>query len=138
MRHLDAGQAPRPRTVPELRSFALTVGAAFMLLAALLYWRGRAPAAAVCGVAGNLLVLAGLAIPSRLGGAYRLWMGLAERMSRVTTPVFMAVVYFGVLTPIAVVRRLVGRGTLGTPREAPTGWVRRAPGATRGDMRRQF
>ena len=138
MRHLDPANAGRPRTARELRSFAFTVGVAFMVLAALLYWRGRAPAAASCGVTGNLLVLAGLAIPSRLGGLYRLWMAMAERMSRVTTPVFMAVVYFGVLTPIGVVRRLFGRGALGTPREAPTGWVRRAPGATRSDMRRQF
>ena len=109
-----------------------------MVLAGILYWRGRAPVAAVCGVAGNLLVLAGLAIPSRLGGAYRAWMRLAELMSRVTTPVFMAVIWFGVLTPTALLRRLVGRGALGVPREAPTGWVRRAPGATRSDMRRQF
>ena len=138
MRHLDTADATRPRTPRELRRFALTVGGAFMLLAALLYWRGRAPAAAICGVAGNLLVLAGLAIPSRLGGVYRAWMRLAERMSRITTPILMAVIWFGVLTPVALVRRLTGRRTLGTPREAATGWVRRPPGATRGDMRRQF
>ena len=135
MRHLDT---ERPRTTRELRSFALTVGGTFIVLAALLWWRGRVPVAAGCAVAGNLLVLAGLAIPSRLGGTYRAWMRGAELMSRVTTPVLMAAIWFGVLTPIAIARRLLGRGALGVPREAPTGWVRRAPGATRGDMRRQF
>lgn len=135
MRHLDPDH---PRTVRELRSFALTVGAAFVGLAALLWWRGHGRVAVACGGIGGLLVLAALAIPARLGGTYRAWMRLAERMSRVTTPVLMAVVWFGVLTPTGLVRRLVGRGALGMPREAPTGWVRRAPGATRGDMRRQF
>ena len=135
MRHLDVS---RPRTPRELRSFALTVGGAFAALAALLAWRGRTTVAIACAMLAALLLVGGLAIPSRLGGLYRAWMRMAELMSRVTTPVFMAVVYFGVLTPIGLARRLFGRGTLGTPRDAATGWVRRAPDARRGDMRRQF
>ena len=134
MAHIDT---TRPRTARELRSFAFTVGGAFVALAVLLAWRGR-PAAVPCAVAGVALLVAGALAPARLGGTYRAWMRLAELMSRVTTPVFMAVVFFGVLTPIALVRRLAGRRTLGTPRSAPTGWVRRAPGATRSDMTRQF
>jgi hypothetical protein len=135
MRHLDA---TRPRTPRELRSFALTVGGAFAVLAALLAWRGRTTAAVACAVTATLLLVAGLAMPSRLDGVYRAWMRMAELMSRVTTPVFMAIVYFGVLTPLGLARRLFGRGALGTPRDAATGWVRRAPDARRGDMRRQF
>ena len=135
MRHLDAS---RPRTTRELRSFALTVGGAFAALAALLAWRSHPARAIACAGVATLLVVAGLAMPSRLGGVYRAWMRMAELMSRVTTPVFMAIVYFGVLTPLGLVRRLFGRGTLGTPRDAATGWVRRAPDARRSDMRRQF
>lgn len=135
MRHLAA---ERPRTTRELRTFAWTVGAAFLALATLLLWRGRPLPAAVAGTLGALLAVAGLAIPARLGGVHAAWMRLAVLMSRVTTPVLMAVIYFGVLTPMALVRRLLGRGTLGVPREAPTGWVRRPPEARRGDMRRQF
>ena len=134
----DLTQGSIPRTPRELRQFALTVGGAFAALAMLLAWRGRTVAAIACAVAATVLVGAGLAVPSRLGPAYRAWMRLAEAMSRVTTPVFMAVVFFGVLTPLALVRRLVGRGGLGTPRSAPSGWVRRPPGARRSDMRRQF
>ena len=129
--------ADRPRTARELRQFAFTVGGAFVALAVLLAWRGRAMAAP-CAIAGVALLAAGAVAPARLGGIYRAWMRLAELMSRVTTPVFMAVVFFGVLTPIALVRRLAGRRTLGTPRAAATGWVRRAPNATRSDMTRQF
>src|SRR5689334_9813708 len=131
MGHLDA---TRPRTTRELRSFALTVGAAFAGLALLLAWRGRETPAIACGVAAAALVLAGIVMPARLGGTYAAWMRLAELMSRVTTPVFMAVVYFLVLTPLG----LVGRHTLGVPRAAATGWVRRTPGATRSDLTRQF
>ena len=135
MGHLDA---TRPRTTRELRSFALTVGAAFAGLALLLAWRGRTIAAIACGALSAALVIAGFAVPARLGATYAAWMRLAELMSRVTTPVFMAVVYFVVLTPLGLVRRVVARHTLGVPRSAATGWVRRAPGATRSDLTRQF
>ena len=135
MRHLDADRARTPR---ELRSFALTTGGAFATLAVVLAWRGRTSAAVACGIAALLLLGAGLAVPERLGGTYRTWMRVAELMSRVTTPVLMAVVFFGILTPLGLVRRLLGHRSLGTPRSAATGWVRRAPDARRSDLRRQF
>ena len=122
----------------ELRSFALTVGAAFVALAALLYWRGRIAAAAIVAGAGVALVLAGLIAPAALGPVYRTWMALALAISRVTTPLFMALVYFGVLTPIALAMRVVGKRPLARSRDATTYWTERPPSARRSDLRRQF
>jgi hypothetical protein len=50
----------------------------------------------------------------------------------------MGVVYFGVLTPLALAARLAGRRALGVPPGAGTAWVDRPPGARRSDLRRQF
>ncbi|MBA2671763.1 MAG: hypothetical protein H0U67_15445, partial [Gemmatimonadetes bacterium] len=75
------------------RRFAFTVGAAFAVISGLLWWRGMSTASAVSGSAGVLLVLGGLVIPRRLGPVYRAWMTLAHAMSRVTTPIFMGIVY---------------------------------------------
>jgi hypothetical protein len=50
----------------------------------------------------------------------------------------MGVIWFGILTPLGLVRRLLGRGRLGVPREASTGWVARPPGERRSDLTRQF
>lgn len=127
-----------PPTRRELRSFALTVGAAFVLLAAFLAWRGRLTAALVLGTLGGLLALAGLLIPARLGGVHRAWMTMALAISRVTTPLFMGIVYFGLLTPIALVLRVLGRAPLRQPRDVKTWWRDRPPGARRSDLRRQF
>jgi hypothetical protein len=77
-------------------------------------------------------------MPARLGGVHGAWMRMAERMSRVTTPILMGVIWFGILTPLGLVRRLLGRGRLGVPREASTGWVARPPGERRSDLTRQF
>jgi len=78
------------------------VGAAFVALAGLLWWRGHGAAAPVPAALGALLVLAGLAVPARLGPAQRAWMGLATALSKVTTPIFLGIAYFGVIAGRAV------------------------------------
>ena len=52
------------------------------------------------GALGGALALAGLVVPRDLGPVERAWMGLAHPISKVTTPIFMGVMYFLVLTPI--------------------------------------
>ena len=88
-------------------------------------------------VVGGLLVLAGLLVPGRLGPVYRAWMAGATAMSKVTTPIFMGVVYFLVLTPIGLVKQIsTGRALRRVG--APSYWVHRPEGARRGDLERQF
>jgi len=125
-------------TSRELRRFAWTVGVAFLALGGIGYWRGRMGLATVLAVLGAVLVAGGALVPGRLGPVYRGWMALALALSRVTTPVFMGLLYFGIFTPLGVALRLFGRRPLARRREASTFWVDRPPGTRRGDMRRQF
>jgi hypothetical protein len=127
-----------PPTRRELRGFAWSVGGAFAALAALALWRGRVAVALPCGVAGAALLLGGALAPSRLAVPYRAWMRLVLAVSAVTTPLLMGVVYFAVLTPVALVARLAGRRALGAPRDGASAWVDRPPDARRSDLRRQF
>ncbi len=66
-------------------------------------------------------------------------MGLAHAISRITTPIFMAVVYFMVLAPIGL---LHARGWVTMPlsRRAVDGsfWVVRSSKEQRADIERQF
>jgi len=103
---------PARLSTAEGRKFGLTVGGAFLAITAILWWRGRHGAAPYTGALGTLLVLAGLLIPTLLGPVNRAWMGLAHLISKVTTPIFMGVVYFVVLTPIGWGMRLAGRRPL--------------------------
>jgi hypothetical protein len=96
----------------EARRFGLLVGAAFLALGALLSWRGRPLPALICGSAGAVLILLGAVLPDALRPVHRVWMGLAGAISKVTTPIFMGVVYYGVLTPIGLIRRMVGGNPL--------------------------
>jgi hypothetical protein len=125
-------------TPAEGRKFGLTVGIAFLALASLLYfWRQKETAGTVLGGLGALLVVAALVVPSHLGPLQRAWMGLARAISRVTTPVFMGIVFFLVITPIGWLMRLFGRRPL-VHRERDGGfWVAPASGG-RSDLERQF
>jgi hypothetical protein len=129
---------PARLTRREGRRFGATVGAAFLALGGLLWWRGRVTTAIAFSALGGLLALAGLGIPARLGPVYRVWMGLARVLSKVTTPVFMGIVYFVVLTTTGGLMRLFGRNPLRRKVTGGGAWVRRPPGQRRSNMEHQF
>lgn len=133
-----AAGIPARLTPEEGRKFALTVGAAFLALSGLLWWRGRASGAFACVALGSLLVLAGLVVPARLGPVHRAWMGFAHLLSRVTTPIFMGLVYFLILTPIGAIMRLLGRNPIRRPLSEGSFWVRRPADGRQGTMEHQF
>ena len=122
----------------EGRRFAFTVGAAFLVLAALLWWRDVGLAARITGVLGALLGLAGLLVPGSLTPVHRAWMGLAHAISKVTTPIFLGIVYFLVITPTGLLRRTLGRNPMVHRMQGDSYFIDRATGARRGNLERQF
>lgn len=133
-----AGSTDTRLTAAEGRKFALTVGAAFLVIALVIWWRrGEGVAPLVVGGLGGALVVAGLIVPGHLTGVYRAWMGLAALLSRVTTPILMAVIYFLVITPIGVLRRRLGEDPLEHRIDAEGSYWREADSAE-SDLKRQF
>ena len=126
-------------TPGEGRRFAFTLGAAFFVLAGIALWRGKQTTATVCAALGGVLLLAGLAVPSRLGPVQRGWMGFAHALSKVTTPIFLGVLYFGVIAPAGFVLRLFGKKPLQPAKTTETCWVAREPDKAAPDqMQHQF
>lgn len=121
----------------ELRKFGLTLGLAFGALAGIAAWRGHGTAAAILGALSALLIAAGIVAPGTLGPIERAWMGLALAISKVTTPIFLGIVYFLVLTPVGLLRRTVGGHPL-RHRMADGGFWRDRGEARRSDLERQF
>jgi hypothetical protein len=135
---LEAG-IPARLTPTEGRKFGLTVGGAFVVLGAILQWRGHPSASAVCLTGGAGLALAGLLAPAGLSPVYRGWMGLAYLLSKVTTPIFMGAVYFLVITPMGLLMRLFGKDPLVHRAVNNSYWHRREPHSDPTDtMRHQF
>lgn len=120
------------------RAFGRTVGLAFAIIAALLWWRGNTTGFAVTGILAALLLLGALLAPTHLKPVERSWMRLAAILSRVTTPIMLSVVYFGVITPTALLRRALGKNALVRQPVGGSYWVPREPGKGRSDLTRQF
>ena len=126
-------------TPQENRKFGVTVGIAFIALAGLLWWRGKLTGVAIAGGAGTLLLVSGLLVPGFLGPVHRGWMWVAHLISKVTTPVFMGLVYYLSIFPIGLVMRVLGKNPIAPREEDSSFWVdRRATGALRSDLERQF
>lgn len=96
------------------REFGLVVGGVFVLLGGWWLYRGKFTTAAdVMLPLGVLLILFGLIWPRALALPNRAWMLLAEGLSYVTTRIILGLVFFLVITPIGLVKRLSGWDPLG-------------------------
>jgi Saxitoxin biosynthesis operon protein SxtJ len=91
------------------REFGLIVGGMFVLLSS--WWIYRRKFHSVTPITlpiGSVLVLLGLVIPRVLYYPNKAWMALAEVLSYISTRIILAFVYFVVITPIGVIKRLSG------------------------------
>jgi hypothetical protein len=129
---------PARLTAAEGRKFGLLVGGAFLLFGAISRWRGHDVAPLVMWALGGSLTLGGLLLPAQLGPIYRAWMGLAHALSKITTPIFMGLVYFLVLTPTGFLMRLFGKHPLKHREHGGGYWARREPNDGADTMSRQF
>ncbi len=102
-----------PHTIPDLdrnglRSFGLTTGVIvagffglflpWLLDHAMPLWPW-----VLCGV----LVLWALIAPVSLRPVYKAWMRFGLLMSRITTPIILGILFFGLITPVAFVLGLL-------------------------------
>ena len=113
--------------VSDYRSFGLWVGGAFCALSALLCWKGFPTVFKITAAIGGLLVLAGLLWPVALKYVYRGWMKFAFAAAWFNTRLILSVVFYLVMTPVAVLLRLLGKRplVLGRDKQASTYWIRR-------------
>ena len=90
----------------KLREFGLLVGCILAILGTIALPRVDG----YIGLAlGAVLIVAGLARPSALRHAYRWWMKVAEILNAVVSPVILGIVFFGVIMPMGIFRRLLGK-----------------------------
>jgi hypothetical protein len=133
---LETRVPPRLSTA-EGRRFGVTVGFAFLVLSLLLWWRGFDVARTVTGAAAAVFLTGGLLLPAYMGPLYRLWMRFGLALSKVTTPIFMAIIFFVVITPVGFIARAVGHRPL-RPQDTGSLWRLRAEGSRKSDLQRQF
>ena len=115
-----------------LRSYGFVMAGALALIGAAMRFIGHHPVRATWtwAVAGAFLLL-GLLVPRALKGLHRVWMGLAFVLGWFVSRILLGVIFYGIITPIAVGMKLAGRDVLREriDRGAKTYWLPRQPGA---------
>ena len=114
--HHEFGTEPHAIEASTDRSFGLVFAVVFSLIAAYLAWHGNVWWPASLVLASLFLVLA-LSRPSLLAPLNRAWTWLGLLLGAVVAPVVMAVIYFGLITPMGVAARLFGKDFLRLKRD---------------------
>ena len=85
-------------------------------------------------------MVAGFA-PGILAPLNRAWTWIGRRLNRVVSPLLMLMLFYGVVTPVGLAMRAVGKDPLRLRRDPQTSsyWIDcRREGSKTSDMRRQF
>jgi hypothetical protein len=118
-------QAPK---LPTDRSFGLLFTVVFALLAGWSAWRGGHLWPWWAGASGLFLVVS-LIVPRILRPLNVAWMWLGLLLSMIVSPIVMGLIYFIVVTPMALFFKLTGRDALMRKYQPALGsyWIKRDP-----------
>lgn len=100
-------------TKKELREFGLLVGGILVAIALFGLWKARPWAPPVLGI-GAALAAIGAFMPRLLLPAQKAWMALALVLGAVMSRVILTLLYYLVLTPVALFARAIGKRFLDT------------------------
>ncbi len=122
------------------RSFGFVFATVFSIIACMPLLSGDAPRWWSLIIAAAFLAIAAF-YPSVLALPNRLWTRFGLLLHRIVNPLVMGILFFLVVTPIALLMRLVGKRPLETRPDAgaKSYWVRREPpGPAPDTMKQQF
>lgn len=129
-----------PPQLPNNRSFGVLFTLVFALVGAWMVWRG-APAYVWWLAASGVTLLATLAWPALLTPFNRAWMKLAEVLHRIVSPLVLGLLFYAVITPIGLAKRLTGWNPMrrGFDSKLPSYWIpREPPGPASDSLKNQF
>jgi saxitoxin biosynthesis operon SxtJ-like protein len=123
----------------ELRSFGLLVGSVFGVIGVWpALFRGE-PLRLWAAALGGALIFVGVVLPKALAPIHKGWMWLGHILGWINTRILLGIVFYGLITPIGIAFRLMGKDTMRRAfvQDCPTYRVCRKP-RPRGHMRYQF
>ena len=116
-------------SLPSERTFGFVFTGIFLLIAAYLWYHDAKPAAIQTFLVLAVAFLAfTLFMPIALRPLNKAWYKLGLLMGRVVSPIVLGILFFILITPIAIVMRLAGRDPLKLRKQnVQSHWIDRAP-----------
>lgn len=127
---------PFPQLIPQAesqrkaanRAFGFLCAAVFLVIAFFPVFSGNRMQIWALLMAG-LFMAGALVRPAWLDPLNRMWTRLGAILNRVATPIVLGFVYYGVITPTGLVRRLAGKDNLHLSADSSVAsyWIQRRP-----------
>ena len=96
-------------TRKELRHFGLLVGSVFTVIGLWpLVFRGESLRLWAIGIGGLLIAFGGI-LPQLLAPIHKGWMWVGHILGWINTRILLSIVFYAMVTPIGLVRRLMGK-----------------------------
>jgi Saxitoxin biosynthesis operon protein SxtJ len=130
-----------PPKLPSERSFGLMLAAVLAILGIRGIIGHRSPTAyGICLAASVVCGLFALTSPKALAPLNKAWFYLGKGMGKIISPIVLAIIFWGILTPVAIVTRLFGRDELRLKRRANNSyWIdRTSPVVAAHSFKNQF
>ena len=125
---------PKPNSLhgsvlPQNRTFGLVFTGIFFLLAVYNWLTDSAPIyLRVFGGLAIIFLLATLIAPAILAPLNRAWYQLGLLLGRVVSPLVLGLLFFVLITPVALFTRLIGRDALRIKKQTiDSYWIKRGP-----------
>jgi len=129
-------------SLPSNRHFGFLFAGLFALLTAYSAYRDAAAVTVYGWLMASILVgIVSIVAPKLLMPFNKAWMKLGELMSNVVSPLVLGIIFFVLITPVALATRLFGRDELRLKENASLNsfWINRAPpGPTGESFKNQF
>jgi hypothetical protein len=124
----------------DLRYFAVTLAIVVVLLALILVLGGKYRSAGWVAAIGLGVSLVCYFIPLFGKVIYLPWMAATYVLGRIVSPIVIAIIFYLLVTPIALVNRLMGKDRLRLkkPKDLNTYFVDHTEAQDKESMRRQF
>jgi hypothetical protein len=108
----------------EITQFGRVILVGFGLIGLLFFLRHKATVAGVMWGVAAFVWLLSITLPQLAKGFYWIWMGFGFVMGSIMSVVVMTVIFFGILTPVAILFKLLKRDALRRrPQSGESYWI---------------
>lgn len=115
--------ATLPEGLPPVKRFGWTLAIAFSVVATCGVIKNWGPDVVLTSCALALLfALITMSSPRTLMPLNKAWFQLGRQMGRLISPIVLGIIFFGLLTPITFITRLVGRDELRLKRNSTSSY----------------
>jgi hypothetical protein len=130
-----------PPHLPADRHFGIFFGGVFLAIAGYGHFKGWQQLAVIGWAAGaGAFGVVALAAPNALRPLNRAWFWLGQLLGKVVSPIVLGIIFYGLITPVGVVGRRLGRDELRLNRRPVASyWIdRQPPGPEPDSFKHQF